>query len=534
MLWPSSCGCAIRADPYRRFSKMTENVLSWMTFSPLAGMVVVLLLPSARHNLIRWVSALATLPPLLLGAWLYGHFDRANPGFQFVEKAPWIPTYNIQYFIGVDGISISMVLLTALLTFLCIFASWGIDKGVKGYFALFLMLDTGMMGVFVALDFFLFYIFWEVMLLPMYFLIGIWGGPRREYAAIKFFLYTLLGSVLMLVTILYLYFAADPHSFDMTQLAALVHDRISLRVQILLWFALFIGFAIKIPAFPFHTWLPDAHVEAPTAISVILAGVLLKMGTYGILRINYGILPAATLATAWGGHSLAFWCLAALGTFNIVYGAMVAMAQSDLKKLVAYSSISHMGYVMLGMAAFTPQGINGAVLQMFNHGTVTAMLFLLVGVIYDRAHHREINGFGGLASILPIYTGVTGLAFFAAMGLPGLSAFISEVLVLLGAWKKYPGLTAIGASAVILTAGYLLWALQRMYLGTPNEKYLSLPEINARELFTLVPLGAIVIFLGIYPTPILDLQSPALVRLNDHVVQAAAQAAGTERVADAR
>src|SRR5207237_1031920 len=306
--------------------------------------------------------------------------------------------------------------------------SFGIDKAVKGYFALFLLLETGMLGTFVALDFFLFFIFWELMLLPMYFLIGVWGGPRREYAAIKFFLYTLLGSVLMLVAILYFYFAAEPHSFDMTQLGTLLAKKIPLDVQVILWVALFIGFAIKIPAFPFHTWLPDAHVEAPTAISVILAGVLLKMGTYGILRVNYGILPAATLAPLWHGHSVAFWLVAALGR---------------------------------------------------------------------------------LASIVPLYTGVTGFAFFAAMGLPGLSAFISEALVLLGAWQQFPGLTIIAASAVILTAGYLLWALQRMYLGPPNEKYLGLAEINGRELFTLVPLGAIVLFLGIYPTPILNLQSPA-------------------------
>src|SRR5262250_2503767 len=345
-----------------------EHVLSYMTFIPLAGMVVVLLLPSNSHNLIRWVAAAFTVPPLLMAIWLVAHFDTSQAGFQFKEQWAWIPAYNIQYFVGVDGVSISMVLLTALLCFLCIFASWGIEKAVKGYFALFLLLDTGMMGVFVALDFFLFYIFWEVMLLPMYFLIGIWGGPRREYAAIKFFLYTLFGSVLMLLAILALYFSTDPHTFDMTTLIAQASKYSAQALPIwpfnqwgwgfqhLVWMGLFIGFAIKIPAFPFHTWLPDAHVEAPTAISVILAGVLLKMGTYGILRINYGILPAATLATAWSGHSLAFWCLAALGTFNIVYGAIVAMAQSDLKKLVAYSSISHMGYVMLGMAAFTPQG----------------------------------------------------------------------------------------------------------------------------------------------------------------------------------
>ena len=499
---------------------MAEQVLTWMIFIPIVGMAVILCLPSRAHGLIRWTGVAATVPPLVMAAWLLRHFAPEAQGFQFVRRLAWIPMFNIEYFVGVDGVSLTMVVLTALLCFLCMFASFGIEEGVKGYFALFCLLDAGMMGVFCALDFFLFFVFWEMMLLPMYFLIGIWGGPRREYAAIKFFLYTLLGSVLLLISILYLYFASD-RSFDMTALDGLVRSRIPMHVQLLLWFALFIGFAIKIPAFPFHTWLPDAHVEAPTAISVILAGVLLKMGTYGILRVNYGILPAATLAPAWGGQSLAFWCLAALGTWNIVYGAWCAMAQQDLKKLVAYSSISHMGYVMLGMAAFTPQGINGAVLQMFNHGTITAMLFLLVGVIYDRAHHRDINGFGGLASIMPIYTGVTGFAFFAAMGLPGLSAFISEVLVLLGAWRVYPGLTVVAASCVVFTAGYLLWTLQRMYLGKPNPKYATLPEINGRELFTLVPLGAIVLWIGIYPMPILNLQSPALIRLNEQVTKAA-------------
>jgi NADH-quinone oxidoreductase subunit M len=488
-----------------------------MTFIPAIGMAVVLCLPSGAHALVRWVAVAASTPPLVLSAWLLQHFDPAAPGFQFVHRVPWIPSYHIEYFVGVDGLSITMVVLTALLSFLCMFASFGIEKGVKGYFALFLLLETGMLGTFVALDFFLFYVFWEVMLLPMYFLIGIWGGPRREYAAIKFFLYTLFGSVLMLVALLYLYFTPSPHSFDITRLGELVRGRIAPEAQMLLWVALFIGFAIKIPAFPFHTWLPDAHVEAPTAISVILAGVLLKMGTYGILRINFGILPEATLAPLWGEYSAATLLLAALGTWNIVYGAVCAMAQQDMKKLVAYSSISHMGYVMLGMAAFTPQGINGAVLQMFNHGTITAMLFLLVGVIYDRAHHRDINGFGGLASITPLYTGVTGFAFFAAMGLPGLSAFISEVLVLLGAWRVYPALTVVGASAVVLTAGYMLWTLQRMFLGQPNPKYAGLTEINGRELFTLTPLAAIVLFLGIYPMPILNLQSPALVRIAEQV-----------------
>jgi NADH-quinone oxidoreductase subunit M len=489
---------------------MPTNVLTWMIFLPVLGAIVVLCLPRRADQLIKGVAAAFTVPPLLMAVWLFENFDRTTAGMQFVTKVPWIQSFHIQYFIGVDGISITMVLLTALLSFICIFASWGIDKATKAYFALFLILDAAMMGVFCALDFFLFFVFWEVMLLPMYFLIGIWGGPRREYAAIKFFLYTMIGSVLMLVAMLALYFYAEPHTFDMLELASR-SSSYSAGFQRLAWLALFVGFAIKIPAFPFHTWLPDAHVEAPTAISVILAGVLLKMGTYGILRINYAILPQGTL-------TYAFWLLVALGTWNIVYGALCAMAQTDFKKLIAYSSISHMGYVMFGMATLTPEGINGAVLQMFNHGTVTAMLFLLVGVIYDRAHHREINGFGGLAGIMPFYTGWTALAFFAAMGLPGLSAFISEVLVLLGGWQHYPLLTVVSASAVVLTAGYMLWTMQRIYLGKANEKYLTLPDINGREIFTLAPLAVIVIVLGVYPRPVLDLINVSLVHLNDVVM----------------
>jgi NADH-quinone oxidoreductase subunit M len=413
---------------------------------------------------------------------------------------------------GIDGISISMVLLTAIICFISVFASFTIDRAEKGYYALLLLLDTGMMGVFVALDFFLFYIFWEVMLLPMYFLIGIWGGPRREYAAIKFFLYTLLGSVLILLAMLALYYYGSTPTFDMTQLAAQAGGY-SMTFQRIVWIALFIGFAIKIPAFPFHTWLPDAHVEAPTAISVILAGVLLKMGTYGILRINFAMLPAAS-------HELSWLFLGGIGTLNIVYGAMCAMAQTDYKKLIAYSSISHMGYVMLGMASFTTIGINGAVLQMFNHGTITAMLFILVGVIYDRAHHREIDGFGGLAHEMPVYTGITGFAFFAGMGLPGLSAFISEVLVLLGAWQTHPIMTVLGAGTAVLTAGYFLWCFQRIYLGPLNDKYRGLPDLSAREAFTLVPLAAIVLVLGFYPQAILGLLNTSLAHLNQVVVSA--------------
>jgi NADH-quinone oxidoreductase subunit M len=504
---------------------MESYVLSFIIFFPIAGMAFILCLPSQAHNLIKQTALVVTLPPLLLGIWLYQNFNGAVPDLQFVVKVPWIASYNIEYFVGVDGISISMVLLTVLLCPICILASWGIDRAVKGYFALFLLLDAAMVGIFCAMDFFLFYIFWELMLLPMYFLIGIWGGPRREYAAIKFFLYTMLGSVLMLIAMLVFYFHAD-FSFDLTKLATMA-KRFStdpvlfgLNMPQVLWIALFINFAVKIPAFPFHTWLPDAHVEAPTAISVILAGVLLKMGTYGILRINYPLLPEAT-------QQLAPYFLAALGAWNIVYGALCALAQcfiepKDMKKLVAYSSISHMGYVMLGMASFTPQGINGAVLQMFNHGTITAMLFLIVGVIYDRAHHRRIDGFGGLATVMPVYTGVMALAFFAAMGLPGLSAFISEVLVLLGAWQRYKVATIFGAATVILTAGYLLWTIQQMFLGKPREDYaqMHLSEINARELTTLIPLGVVVIVLGVYPHAVLDLLNVSLLNLNKIVLAA--------------
>jgi NADH-quinone oxidoreductase subunit M len=494
---------------------MSEHILSWITFFPLVGMVAVLLVPREHKQLIRWTAVITAFVPLALSVQLFFNFDRSVVGMQFVEQVPWIKAYNIEYFMGIDGLSTPMVLLTALLTFLCVFASFGIETGVKGYFALFLLLETGMMGVFCALDFFLFYVFWEIVLLPMYFLIGVWGGPRREYAAIKFFLYTLFGSVLMLVAMLALYFnTVDPatgqHSFNMLVLADQGAHLPWLRkfdVRFWLYAGLFVGFAIKVPIFPFHTWLPDAHVEAPTAVSVILAGVLLKMGTYGLLRISYTILPDMAVYTA--------FFLAAIGVVNIIYGALVAMAQTDFKKMIAYSSVSHMGYVLLGMAALTPSGMNGAVLQMFNHGCITAMLFLIVGVLYDRTHHRDLNGFGGVASVVPVYAGLTSLAFFASMGLPGLSGFISEVLVFIGAFPKYPGLVVIAVSGIIITAAYLLWAIQRVFLGPLNPKYRDLAEINGRELFTLVPLGVIVIILGVYPMAMLNIMSASMQALCD-------------------
>jgi NADH-quinone oxidoreductase subunit M len=500
-----------------------SHILSLMTFIPLLGGAIILCLPKGNDSLVKIVAAVASFIPIPLAVKLWFGFDRAAAGvntynqFQFVEHYRWIPSINVDYFMGADGISMPMLLLTALLSFLAVVGSWGISKKIKGYMALFLLLETGMMGVFASLDFFLFYVFWEVMLLPMYFLIGIWGGPRKEYAAIKFFLYTLLGSVLMLIVMLALYFnTTDPatgkHTFNMLNYISQTTHNEWLKVfnvRILMFLGLFIGFAIKVPLFPFHTWLPDAHVEAPTAISVILAGVLLKMGTYGLMRISFPIFPDVTRYMAIP--------MAVIGVINIVYGALCAMAQSDLKKMVAYSSVSHMGFVMLGMAALTPHGMVGAAFQMFNHGTITAMLFFLVGVVYDRAHHRQIDGFGGLGVVVPVYTFFVTVAFFASLGLPGLSGFISESMVFIGSFPTFRTLVMISATGIIIGAGYHLWALQRVFLGPLNPKYAQLEEINAREIACLVPLALIVLFLGIYPMPVLDLMNSSLVKLVDVV-----------------
>ncbi len=487
------------------------HLLTWITFLPLVGMFVILSIPGRAKEFIKQIALISTIPSLLLGIVMISRYDPSG-GMQFVAKHEWISSFNIFYTMGADGISVPMIFLTVLLCPICILASWGINDRAKGYFALFLLLETGMLGVFCALDFFLFYVFWELMLLPMYFLIGIWGGPRREYAAIKFFLYTLFGSVFLFIgmIVIYLYTA----SFDLTQLSAqIAGSELNAATDLKWWLflAMYVAFAIKIPAFPFHTWLPDAHVEAPTAISVILAGILLKMGTYGIFRISYPLFP-----------DMAIWFalpIAIIAFINIVYGALVAMAQTDLKKLVAYSSISHMGYVMLGMAAMTPEGMNGAMLQMFNHGCITAMLFLLVGVIYDRAHHRDIDGFGGLAKNLPVYAGICCVAFFAALGLPGLSGFISEALVFLGSFPKFMWITIFSTSGIVIGAVYMLWTYQRMFLGPLNEKYQSLPDCTAREQITLYPLAFIVVLVGVFPHLVLNLFDPTMMNLIQHLMK---------------
>lgn len=533
------------------FTFLGLGPLTWITFLPILGMIIILLIPSGEddlakaksQNLYRWITVGVTFIQLVISIFLVLNFNFKLAGvndpnsMQFVERANWIylsglpllGNLKIQYFIGIDGISAPMVLLTTIVSFLATFASWNIKKSAKGYFAMYLLLVTGMMGVFVALDFFLFYVFWELMLLPMYFLIGIWGGVNKEYAAIKFFLYTLFGSVFMLLVMIALYFAVGSFNmFDMMDFAKYSHSSILYGMgsnwRLIAFAALFVGFAIKVPSVPFHTWLPDAHVEAPTPISVILAGVLLKMGTYGMLRIAWPMFPDAVMY-------FQNW-IAVIGLVSIVYGALCALGQfkfgkRDFKKLIAYSSVSHMGYVVLGMASMTTEGMVGAIFQMFNHGTITAMLFMIVGVIYDRAHTRGLDDFGGLANKMPIYTGIMTIAFFGAIGLPGLSGFVSEVMVFLGTFKTYPIYAMIAGSGIILGASYMLWALQKVFFGKlperwsgpwdPTHKIYKTDDVNLVEKVALVPLVIIIIYLGINPNAMIGLMSNSVNHLIEFV-----------------
>lgn len=479
---------------------MTAHLLSGIIFTPLIGALLILFVPGKNEKLIRIIATGAAVLAGVLSLFAFSKFSGANAGFQLIEKISWIPQFSVHYFLGTDGISFPMVLLTTLICLLACVASFGIKERQKEYFFLFLLLETGILGTFLALDLFLFYIFWEIVLVPMYFLIGIWGGPRKEYAAIKFFLYTLAGSLFMLLGILALYFNSTPHTFDMT---VLVTNKYNFGLQKILFLAFFLGFAIKVPIWPFHTWLPDAHVEAPTPISVILAGVLLKMGTYGFFRFSYPLFPEAAI---WFKP----W-MALLAVIGIVYGGFVAMAQTDFKKMVAYSSVSHMGFVLLGLAAMTENGLNGALLQMFNHGTITAGLFLLVGVIYDRTHTRDMNVFGGVLALTPVYGGILIFFSLASLGLPGLSGFISEFLVLLGSYQSTKLMTGLSCIGIILAAAYLLTMIRKVLLGPINTKWQGhLPEINGRELLTLVPLMIFIIVLGILPKLALDLMIPTV------------------------
>lgn len=552
---------------------MNDFILSSLIFSPLLAALVVLLLPVRLQQAVKMVALSGALVQLVLSVLVYLRFDgvvlaNGQQGYQFVEKVNWIGftlgslgRFQIDYFLGVDGISISMVLLTGIVGVIGVISSWAITKNVKGYFLLYLLLLTSVMGCFLALDFFLFYLFFEFMLLPMYFLIGIWGGPKREYAAIKFFIYTLVGSLFILIVMIGLYTsvidpAATAVQMGLAERGAAIGADVLAQVQQMLqqnvvsnynlvrtfsipammepanfipgsllhvlsgsvlwnlplrfiaFLLLFAGFAIKVPSVPVHTWLPDAHVEAPTPISVLLAAILLKVGGYGLIRIVYPIFPdaGAYFALLVGG----------LGVLSIIYGAMNALAMNDLKKLIAYSSVSHMGFVLLGLASLTVEGVNGAIYMMFSHGLISAMLFLVVGVLYDRAHNRMIQNFRGLVHQMPIYTTFVVIAFFASLGLPGFSGFISELLVLVGAFGAPEAtgllprwLAVVAVFGLLLAAAYYLWALQRMFFGKfwvfPElRESATITDVNTREYIMLVPLAILALLFGIFPHLLLD------------------------------
>ena len=492
-------------------------MLSVLVFLPLVGLLGVLLAPARAARVVNVLTSLAVLAVAVAVGLRAG--DLA--GHSLRETADWIPALGIRYDVALDGVSLSLVLLTAFVSACAALASWRVERSPRGYHAMFLLLLTGMLGVFVAMDLFLFYVFWELMLLPMYFLIGVWGGPRRQYAAIKFFLYTLFGSVLLLAGLLVVVLVnRDPVTnlpvwqIDrLAELAAasggLVADR---GLALAVFLGMFVGFAVKIPSFPFHTWLPDAHVEAPTPISMILAGVLLKMGGYGLIRVAYPFFPEAA-ASVW-------WVIATLSAIAIVYGALVAMAQTDFKRLIAYSSVGHMGFVTLGIAAATAGGLHGAMYMMLAHGTISAMLFMVVGVIYDRAHHRDIDRFGGLAWTMPRYAVLASFAFFASLGLPGLSGFVAEVTTLVGSFASViPGYRWFAVAAllgIVVTAGYYLITLQKVFLGATPEAYRDparFPDVSARELAVLLPLAAVTLLMGLWPAFVMDLYAGVVDRV---------------------
>jgi NADH-quinone oxidoreductase subunit M len=487
----------------------TFPLLSAITFTPLVGALLIAFIPRGDQGAIRWVALGTSLVAFGLSLVMLVGIDPAKPGFSLVETVDWIPVFGIQYKVGVDGLSAVLVVLTTTLSWISILASFGpIRDRVKEYMISFLILEVGLIGVFVALDLFLFYVFWEVVLVPMYLIIGIWGGSNRVYATIKFVLYTLVGSLLMLVAILataYTYQSATgswAHAFDFEYLRSFAATvGFAEGLQVFAFLAFFLAFAIKVPMFPFHTWLPDAHVEAPTAGSVILAAIMLKLGAYGFIRFALPLFPSAA-------HTFAVPIIV-LSLIAIIYGAIVALVQPDLKKLIAYSSVSHMGFVTLGIFVFKEQGLQGAILQMVNHGLITGALFLLVGVIYERTHDRTIAKMGGLASLTPVYAAAFGFFVFASAGLPGLSGFVGEFLVLVGTFAASPYAAAIATFCMILAAGYLLWMFQRIFTGETSEFLAGLghhlTDVRPVELVTLVPLATLIVVFGLFPGLILDL-----------------------------
>jgi NADH-quinone oxidoreductase subunit M len=484
--------------------------LTILTIFPLVGVLVLLFMKSEQKTALRWTALVTSLITFGISLWMLTKFNASNPDLQLVAQYDWITVagWNIQYHLGVDGLSILLVLLTTFLTPISILSTWtAVEERVKDFMIFFTLLEVGMLGVFLAQDLFLFYVFWEFTLIPMYFLIGIWGGPRRLYAAVKFFLYTMAGSILMLLAILWLGIAGK--TFSVPEL--ITQGGIPAETQLWLFLAFTAAFAIKVPMWPLHSWLPDAHVEAPTAGSVILAGVLLKMGTYGFLRFNIPLFPEASIKAApW---------IALFATIGIIYGAAVSYAQSDVKKLVAYSSVSHLGFVMLGMFALNTQGMEGAILQMINHGLSTGALFLLVGMIYEQTHTREIKVYGGLWKITPVFGSIMLIVALSSMGLPGLNGFVGEFAILLGAFGSKaigsPWYAGISAAGVIMAAIYILYMFQKMFLGPAGEitEHHKLRDLNLREIITVVPLLVFIFWIGLYPAPFFNLMAPAVEKL---------------------
>ena len=489
-------------------------ILSLVVFTPLVGVLAILLVPGTNHRAIQWVALAAALVSMAWSLALLG-YDPAGTEFQFREDIPWIDAFGMRYTLGVDGLSVLLVVLTTLLSAVAIFYSWGpITTRVKEYYVALLLLMVGMLGVFVALDLFLFYVFWELSLIPMYLVIGIWGGPRRIYATVKFVIYTLVGSLLMLVAILAvaIAFAAAGNEFTFSY-EVLRGFAYTDGLQALAFVAFFLAFAVKVPMWPLHTWLPDAHVEAPTAGSILLAGVMLKLGGYGFLRFSIPLLPDAASSFA--------PIIIGLAVIAILYGALVAMVQPDMKKLVAYSSVSHMGFVMLGAFVFNEQGLQGAAFTMISHGITTGALFLLVGVIYEQTHDRQIAHMGGLSARLPHYAAVFGLFTFASIGLPGLSGFVGEFLVILGAFRYNGWVAAATMLVVIASAVYMLWMFQRVFFTVPSDWmrrwWPNLKDMSRSEWIALSPLVVLVVALGVYPAPVLELLEAPMDRIIDAV-----------------
>ena len=525
-----------------------SSLLSLLIFTPLLAALGLLFVPAEHKRIFQFTAIVATGIQLILSMVLWFSFDSNlqpsswSEAFQFVEKLPWIrmdvegvDVLNVDFFVGVDGISLPLVVLASLILLIGAISSFSIKEKVKGYFVLYLVLSSTIIGCFVALDFFLFYLFFEFILLPMFFLIGIWGGKRRQYASVKFFIYTLIGSLFILVVMIGLFLSVEengtnsfsliqmmnPSSYATDSLMAWGGDQMmfGFSVRTLAFWFLFIGFAIKLPAVPFHTWLPDAHVEAPTAVSVVLAGLLLKTGGYGLFRIAYSIFPDVAIDSS--------MIVACFGLLAIIYGGLNAMAQNDLKRLVAYSSISHMGFVLVGLASLTTQGASGALFQMLSHGLLSPALFLLVGVLYDRTNNRQIENFSGLASQMPRFTLFVGLFFFASLGLPGLSGFVGELLVLIGAFASSENylenwVGPVAVTGILISAGYFIWTLQRMFFGEywarEEEWHTNMIDLTRRECLMLFPLGILVLVLGIFPSIVLEPIANSIEFWMDHIL----------------